>query len=92
MADIVITGEEFKLPKKYDFNNYCGGGRLGAFKSDNVEKYKIRFTGYAKDWIKLHKWADDQEFKEDKKSTTITFSSSQFEKVLQLIFSWFYIY
>ncbi len=88
MTDIVITEEEFKLPEKYDFNNYCGGGRLGAFKTDNIEKYKIRFTGYAKDWIKLHKWADDQEFKEDKKSTTITFSSSQFDKVLQLIFSW----
>ena len=88
MADIVVTQEKFKLPKNYDFNNYCGGGRLGAYNGNKIEKYKIRFCGYAKDWIKAHKWADDQSFTEDDDSTTITFSSSQYDKVLELILSW----
>lgn len=88
MTDIVVLNEKFILPKDYDINNYSGGGRLGAFKSDKVEKFKIRFTGYAKDWIKQHKWANDQTFKEDDESTTITFSSTQFERVLELILSW----
>ncbi len=88
MAEIVVTQENFKLPKNYDFNNYCGGGRLGAYKGNKIEQYKIRFCGYAKDWIKEHKWADDQSFTEDDEFTTITFSSSQYDKVLELILSW----
>lgn len=88
MADITVTNEEFELPDNYDFNARCGGGRLGAFKGNKVDKYKIKFTGYAKEWIKQHKWADDQEFTEDDESTTISFSSSQFDKVYELILSW----
>ena len=88
LTDVVVLNETFELPKDYDINNYCGGGRLGPFKGDKIEKFKIRFTGYAKDWIKQHKWADDQTFKEDEESTTIIFSSSQFERVLELILSW----
>ena len=88
MSDIVILPETFKLPKDFDINNYSGGGRLGAFAGDDIEKFKIRFTGYAKEWIKNHKWADDQTFTEDEESTTITFSSSQFEKVFQTMLSW----
>ena len=76
------------LPEDYDINNYSGGGRLGAYKGDKIENYKIRFTGYAKDWMKDHKLADNQTFKEDEESTTVSFSSSQFDKVLELILSW----
>lgn len=88
MADIVVTDETFELPEKYDFSYYCGGGRLGAYKGNKIEKYKIKFTGYAKDWIKQHKWADDQKFTEDEDSTVITFSSSQYDKIFELILSW----
>lgn len=88
MTDIVVLKDEFELPEDYEINKYSGGGRLGAFAGDNVEKFKVRFTGYAKDWIKQHKWADDQTFKEDEESTTVSFTSSQFEKVLELILSW----
>lgn len=88
MSDIIVTNETFELPEDFDFASRCGGGRLGAFKSANRETFKIRFTGYAKEWIKEHKWADDQVFTEDENFTTITFSSSQYSKVFQLILSW----
>ena len=88
MTDIVVLNEKFTLPEDYDINNYSGGGRLGAFAGDKVYKFKIRFTGYAKEWIKNHKWADDQTFKEDEESTTISFSSSQFEKVFEAMLAW----
>lgn len=88
LANVVVLNEEFELPEKYDINDFSGGGRLGAFKSEKIDKFKIRFTYYAKDWIKEHKWADDQTFTEDEESTTITFTSSQFEKVLELTLSW----
>ena len=89
MADITITNEVFQLPKDYDLTNFCGGGRLGAFKSEETKSFKIRFTGYAKEWIKSHKWAEDQDIKkEDEESTTITFTSSQEEKVFEEILKW----
>ena len=88
MADIIVLNDEFELPKDYDINNYSGGGRLGAYKGDEIEEYKIRFIGYAKEWMKNHKLADDQTFKEDEESTIVSFSSSQFEKILELILSW----
>lgn len=65
-----------------------GDGRLGAYIGDKIEKYKIKFTGYAKNWIKEHKLADDQSLKETEDCTIITFSSSQFEKILQYVLSW----
>ena len=89
MADIIVTKEKFTLPKNYDFNNYSGGGRLGAFKEDKIQNFKIRFTGYAKDWMKYHKWANDQQVKaEDQDSLTITFSSAQEFKVLREVLKW----
>ena len=65
MTDITILNETFKLPKDFDINNYSGGGLLGAFAGTSIEKFKIRFTGYAKEWIKNHKWADDQTLTDD---------------------------
>ena len=89
MADIIITAETFELPEDFDFKNYSGGGRLGAFKDDNTQTFKIRFTDYAKDWIKYHKWADDQKvIKENDEYTTIEFSSAQEEKVFEQIMKW----
>lgn len=88
MADIVVTDETFVLPKDFDFSSRCAGGRLGAFKGHKAERYKIRFTGYAKFWIKEHKWADDQQFKEDEESTTITFSSNQFDRIFEMTLGW----
>ena len=88
MADIVVLPDEFELPEDFDINNYSGGGRLGAYKGKKVENYKIRFTGYAKLWMKDHKLADDQTYKEEEDATVISFSSNQFDKILELILSW----
>ena len=60
MTNILITKEIFELPDNYDFNNYLAGGKLGAFKADYTPTFVIKFTGYAKEWIKHHKWAENQ--------------------------------
>lgn len=88
MADIAVLNEEFELPKNYDINGYSGGGCLGAFVGDNIEKFEIRFTGYAKEWMKKHKLAADQTFREEEDSLVAAFSSSQYERVLEFILSW----
>ena len=88
LAEVIVLRDEFELPENYELKNFSGGGRLGAFAGDNIEEFKIRFTGYAKVWMKNHKLADDQTFEEDEQATTVTFTSSQFEKILELILSW----
>lgn len=89
MDDIVVSNEKFTLPVDFDFNNYCGGGKLGAFKDDKIENFKIRFTGYAKDWMKYHKWAADQQIEsEAEDSLIVTFSSAQELKVLMEVLKW----
>lgn len=88
MADVAVLDEEFELPEKYDINDYSGGGRLGAFVGDNIERFEIRFSGYAKEWMKKHKLAADQVYKEEEDSAVVSFSSSQYERVLELILSW----
>ena len=83
-----MTNEKFNLPKDFDFTKRCKGGRLGAFSSDKVVKYKIEITGYASYWIKDHKWADDQTFENvDDEDVIISFSSCQFAKVMELVLS-----
>lgn len=88
MTDIIVMDETFDLPEDFDISNFSGGGCLGAFAGDKIEKFKIRFTGYAKEWIKHHKWAEDQTIKEEEDATIISFSSSQYHKVLKEIRSW----
>lgn len=88
MADITVTNELFVLPDDFDFNVRCGGGRLGAFKGNEVQTYRIRFTKYAREWMKHHKWADDQKISEDENSIIVTFSSNQSDRILAMILSW----
>lgn len=89
VKDIIVTKEKFDLPKDFDINTYTGGGRLGAYVSNKIEKYKIKFTGYGRLWIKKYKLADDQKIQEVTDDYTIvTFTSSQFDKIVQYILSW----
>jgi predicted DNA-binding transcriptional regulator YafY len=88
MKEIIVTNNKFTLPEDYDFSSRCAGGNLGAYKGNETEEYKIEFRNIAKTWIKYHKLAKNQEIIENEKSAIITFTSNQFEKVLQIILGW----
>lgn len=88
MKEIIVTNNKFTLPEDYDFNSRCAGGNLGAYKGTEIEEYKIEFRNIAKTWIKYHKLAKNQEIIENEKSAIITFTSNQFEKILQIILGW----
>ena len=88
MKEIIVTNNKFTLPENYDFNSRCAGGNLGAYKGTEIEEYKIEFRNIAKTWIRYHKLAKNQEIIENEKSAIITFTSNQFEKILQIILGW----
>lgn len=88
IKEIIVTNNKFTLPEDYDFNSRCAGGNLGAYKGTEIEEYKIEFRNIAKTWIRYHKLAKNQEIIENEKSAIITFTSNQFEKILQIILGW----
>ena len=87
MKKIENTDKTFELPKNFEFASRCGGGRFGAFNEAKTVRYEIDFYDDARQYVKDCVWADDQKFIDSKKEnmTTIKFSSSQSDKVLEWV-------
>ena len=89
MKNLVVTEQVFKLPKDYKFQNNCGGGKFGAFSTDNKETYKIEFYANARQMVKSCVWAEDQHLQDDdtRDCTTITFTATQTLKIEEWVLS-----
>ncbi|UTC98844.1 WYL domain-containing protein [Treponema denticola] len=87
IKNLIITDDNFTLPQDYEFSSRCGGGKFGIFISTAIRKYKIRFYGQARQYVKEKTWADDQKITDydDKGFTEITFSSSQDDIIMRWI-------
>lgn len=87
MKDCVVTDEHFEIPDDFEFSSYCGGGKFGAFMSDDSVDFIIDFYGDARPYVKERLWADNQKFTdfEDEEKTRIEFSSTQVLKVMEWI-------
>ena len=89
MERITVTADEFTLPADFDFAQRCGGGKFGAFCKGKRERCTVAFYGDARAWVRECVWADDQQLTEDDEAgtTTITFTSSQTERILEWVLS-----
>lgn len=89
MKNLSVTDEQFQLPKNYEFSSRCGGGKFGAFMTEDAEWFSIDFYGTARQYVKDCVWADDQEITdfESEDRTRIQFSSTQALKVREWILS-----
>ena len=81
------NGEKFNLPPDYEFSVKHGFSKFGAYTFREPVQYKIEFYGNTQIWIKENKWADDQIIEESEKKTTLTFTSSQDDKILEWLLS-----
>lgn len=82
-----VNHEKFVLPADFEFSLRYGSSKFGAYTFKTPVKYKIEFYGNTQVWIKENKWADDQEIKETDEKTTLSFTSSQDDKILEWILS-----
>lgn len=82
-----VNHEKFDLPTDFEFSLRYGASKFGAYTFKTPVKYKIEFYGNTQVWIKENKWADDQEIKETDEKTTLSFTSSQDDKILEWILS-----
>lgn len=87
ISNLQALKETFELPENFNFTSRCSGGKFGAFITGIASKYKIEFYGNARQYVKDCIWADDQKITDDndRKVTTITFSSAQYLKVQEWV-------
>jgi predicted DNA-binding transcriptional regulator YafY len=87
MKNIVPTKDRFLLPKDFDYRAGTGGSHFGIFDGQKKHRFKIAFYDYSVTWVTDRQWADDQKITKNEDGVIITFTSSQFEKVLEWVLS-----
>jgi predicted DNA-binding transcriptional regulator YafY len=87
MKNVMLAKSTFRLPKNYDYRALFGSSHFGIFAGIKKYRFKIAFYGNSADWVKERKWADDQKITETENGVIITFTSTQFNKVVQWMFS-----
>ena len=89
IKNLTVTDEHFALPEDFDFSSRCGGGKFGAFMTDDKEKFTIDFFDESRQFIKDCVWADNQKISDfdDENRTRISFESTQSLKILEWVLS-----
>jgi predicted DNA-binding transcriptional regulator YafY len=87
MKNITLTDSRFSLPKDFDYRAGSGGSHFGVYTGQKKHRFKITFYDYSVTWINDRQWANDQKITETEDGIIITFTSTQFEKVLEWVLS-----
>ena len=87
MRNVVTAKDHFLLPKDFDYRAGIGGSHFGVFTGQKKHRFKIAFYDYSVMWVTDRKWADDQKITETEDGVIITFTSTQFEKVVEWVLS-----
>ena len=87
MKNAQLTKESFSLPANFSYPANADGSFFGVFSGEEKTRYRITFCDDSIAWLKERKWAADQEIEEHGSSVTITFTSTQYNKVLEWVLS-----
>ncbi|MFP3040563.1 WYL domain-containing protein [Treponema primitia] len=87
MKNAALTKYTFTLPPNYDYCSRADGSNFGVFAGNTKYRFSIIFYGESKLWVEERKWAADQVIEETEEGTVITFTSTQYEKVLEWVLS-----
>jgi predicted DNA-binding transcriptional regulator YafY len=82
MNDVELKKENFEIKKDFDYRSMEGISYFGIYKGAQTNKFVIEITGDTR-WIKERQWADDQQIQKTKTGIKLSFTSNQFEKVLE---------
>ena len=89
MENFIATSEHFELPDDFEFSSRCGGGKFGAFMTEDSVDFVIDFYEDARSLVKERSWSDNQVVTDfdDEKKTRIQFSSTQVLRVMEWVLS-----
>jgi predicted DNA-binding transcriptional regulator YafY len=86
MQNASVASEKFALPKDYDYNDKAAGSYFGVFAGRSNQHFRIAFYEESAIWVQERKWAADmaiEELEEGKQGVIVSFTSTQYEKVLE---------
>jgi len=86
IAEIAITNTKFKIPAKFDYRSLEGLSYFAIFSGVKTYRFTIAISGDTR-WIKERLWAEDQKIKETRDGIEISFTSNQFDRVLDWVLS-----
>ena len=81
------ANEHFSLPKNFDYRQNDKGSHFGVFAGQEKHKFSIAFYDESALWVQERKWAEDQKIEEADDGVVMTFTSSQYNKVLAWVLS-----
>lgn len=92
IKNLVITEDSFELPEDFQFESRCGGGKFGAFCTEEKSVFKIEFCDELRPLARGLVLADDEKIMEDDERgvTTVTFSSTQHYRIVEWMLSFGY--
>ncbi|MDR1625908.1 MAG: WYL domain-containing protein, partial [Spirochaetia bacterium] len=82
-----LTADTFTLPADYDYRVRNDGSYFGVFSGTKRHAFRVAFYAESEMWASERRWAADQRIKETKDGIIITFSSTQYGKVLEWVLS-----
>jgi len=85
IRNINLEDETFTFPKNADYRIRNDGSYFGAYSSEKKRRYRIAFFNDGAMRIKERRWAEDQKIKETADGVILSFSSTQYGKVLELV-------
>jgi predicted DNA-binding transcriptional regulator YafY len=87
MKNAALTACTFTLPADYDYRLRNDGSYFGVFAGRKKHAFRVAFYGESEMWASERQWAADQRVKEIPGGLIITFSSTQYGKVLEWVLS-----
>jgi len=83
---LALTNTKFSIPVKFDYRRLEGISYFAIFSGSKTYRFTIAISGDAR-WIKERIWADDQKIKETRNGIEISFTSNQFDRILDWVLS-----
>jgi predicted DNA-binding transcriptional regulator YafY len=87
MKKVMLTTVHFPLPKNFDYRSTNNESFFGVFAGQEKFHFCIGFYDESALWVQERQWAADQEIEDTDDGVVITFTSSQYQKVLEWILS-----
>jgi predicted DNA-binding transcriptional regulator YafY len=87
IKNAVLTADRFTLPKDFDYRAGVSGSHFGIFAGQKKHRFKIAFYDYSVVWVQDRQWAEDQKITKSEDGVIITFTSTQFDKVVEWVLS-----
>jgi predicted DNA-binding transcriptional regulator YafY len=84
ISDVGITKKKFTIPANFDYRSLDGISYFGVYAGGKAYRFIIEIKGDTR-WIKERRWAEDQQIEKTSYGIKLSFTSRQFEKVLEWV-------